>query len=852
MDTTRLPSASRFYRRMFLLSIGISAGTVGLTSVYLAALLRLAPGQWWGFAQITAGSFVVLAVAVNEVHKRMFAPVLFALDRRRHARLAPDELRRAFQGACDLPLRTFASGAFWWTLGGVMVAAGMKLRYDDFGAFPFAVMVAAASSGGLVTSLFNAFLVKRTCEPVRAWLGAELGDTGLRGGAARAVPLRHKLRASIAGVSLVLALFTVFLAHVRSRRPLEEHATRLQRALLADARASLASADAAGVAELGERARRLEIAERVARIGPGPGTAAPTWLGAEELRWIASGGEAGDSRGLDSPHVFAFVRLADGSAVVAATPWSRLPGAQSGSGVVFAAVLALAVAISWALASVLARDIGDAASQLRTQADRVASGDLRRGFVLESEDELGDLARSFERMVGWLRETVGRVAEAAEGVAVTARELEGVGSEVAEATAEQVSGVGSARGSVEELREAVAGIASQAASLGESVEESSSTGMELRATGEELNRTARSLSERVEEVRGALVEASARVAEVKGEAEALGRAAGETSSSMEEMASSLREVDAAAGEMGRLSGGVVEQAEVGRERVRQTIEGMEAIREAVEVAEGVMRGLGLRAREIGAIVDVIDEVADETNLLALNAAIIAAQSGESGRAFSVVADEIKELADRVMASTKEIAGLIQAVQEESAQAQAAIEGGARSVLSGVELSAQAGEALEAITASARSSGERVRSIAGAVREQSRAAGHVVGLMEGVREGVERIRTAGAEQERGHAVVGAAVGAMREVAGSVHRTTEEQARGAARIGESVEGVREATAAIHRRLREQSEACAQAAAGLGRVAGRTRTHEDSVRRMAEATRSLRERAASLRTDVERFAI
>jgi methyl-accepting chemotaxis protein len=291
---------------------------------------------------------------------------------------------------------------------------------------------------------------------------------------------------------------------------------------------------------------------------------------------------------------------------------------------------------------------------------------------------------------------------------------------------------------------------------------------------------------------------------------------------------------------------------VGRARVRQTIEGMEAIREAVEVAEGVMRGLGLRAREIGAIVDVIDEVADETNLLALNAAIIAAQSGEQGRAFSVVADEIKELADRVMVSTKEIAGLINAVQEESAQAQAAIEGGARSVLSGVELSAQAGEALEAITASARSSGERVRTIAQAVREQSRAAGHVVELMEVVREGVERIRRAGAEQEGGHAVVGAAMGSMREVAGSVHRTTQEQARGAATIGESIEGVRAATEAIHRRMLEQSEACAQAAAGLARVAGRTTIHEDSVRRMAEATRSLRERAASLHADVERFSI
>ena len=63
----------------------------------------------------------------------MFAPVLLALDRRRRGPLGPEELRRAFQSACDLPLRSFAPGAFWWTLGGLLVATGMKLRYEDFG-----------------------------------------------------------------------------------------------------------------------------------------------------------------------------------------------------------------------------------------------------------------------------------------------------------------------------------------------------------------------------------------------------------------------------------------------------------------------------------------------------------------------------------------------------------------------------------------------------------------------------------------------------------------------------------------------------------------------------------------------
>ena len=123
---------------------------------------------------------------------------------------------------------------------------------------------------------------------------------------------------------------------------------------------------------------------------------------------------------------------------------------------------------------------------------------------------------------------------------------------------------------------------------------------------------------------------------------------------------------------------MVKSAENGQAKVRQTIEGMNEIREATETAEQVIKSLGRRTKEIGAIVDVIDDVADETNLLALNAAIIAAQAGEHGRAFSVVADEIKDLADRVLASTKEIGTLISAVQEESGNAIGAIEKGTRS------------------------------------------------------------------------------------------------------------------------------------------------------------------------------
>jgi methyl-accepting chemotaxis protein len=321
---------------------------------------------------------------------------------------------------------------------------------------------------------------------------------------------------------------------------------------------------------------------------------------------------------------------------------------------------------------------------------------------------------------------------------------------------------------------------------------------------------------------------------------------------MEEMASSMREVDTSAEETARLSHEVVKSAESGQAKVSQTINGMEAIREATETAENVIRGLGRRTKEIGAIVDVIDDVADETNLLALNAAIIAAQAGEHGRAFSVVADEIKDLADRVLASTKEIGSLISSVQEESGNAIGAIEQGTRSVASGVDLSAEAGVSLEAITRASRDSGTRIAGIVAAVREQAKAASHVVELMERVRGGVDEIRSAATEQEKGNEIVYHGALAMREVAQQVRGTTEEQARGSGRIRESVDGVRDAVEQINSSLQEQSAACRSVVEFLEEVSSRTQSNEVSARRMDGATKELVREAEGLREEVHRFQV
>ncbi len=500
----------------------------------------------------------------------------------------------------------------------------------------------------------------------------------------------------------------------------------------------------------------------------------------------------------------------------------------------------------------LARDISEPAAALCEAAERLGSGDLRPMNLIESEDEMGQLSRAFDGMSVRLRSTIAGLAESADRLESQAQSLTPVCQTLSQATAEQEAGTRRAAVSMEQINSQVSGIAQSSQALNESVEESSSSILELGASGEELNDTASLLSSKVDEVSSSIEEMVASVKQVSENTESLSSAAEETSASMEEMASSLREVDTSVEEASRLSRTALERAEIGREKVRETIVGMEAIREATETAEEVIRNLHGRTVEIGAIVDVIDDVADETNLLALNAAIIAAQSGEHGRAFSVVADEIKDLAERVLASTKEIGGLIRNVQAESQKATDAIDRGSRSVASGVDLSAEAGMALEDITTASRDSGDRIGSIVSALREQAKAAGHVVGLMERVRGGVQEIRRAAAEQDRGNVVVYEGSITMREVALQVRGTTEEQARGSVRIRESVEGVRDAVERINEALQEQSQACAAAVEYLEEVRGRGQTHEEATRRVEGVAQELLAQSETLRAEVRRFRI
>ncbi|HYV03377.1 MAG TPA: methyl-accepting chemotaxis protein, partial [Blastocatellia bacterium] len=202
-----------------------------------------------------------------------------------------------------------------------------------------------------------------------------------------------------------------------------------------------------------------------------------------------------------------------------------------------------------------------------------------------------------------------------------------------------------------------------------------------------------------------------------------------TSSAVEEMAASMNQVSRNAEASAEAARRALDMAEHGDRSVRDTSEAMSRIDSAVLQTSDKMRLLGARSSEISEIIDLINDIAAQTNLLALNAAIEAAHAGEAGLGFSVVAEEIRKLAERSARATKDVATLIKSIQNETSEALSAMEAGMKEVKGGSSLASQASRALQDISAAVRQSSELIEEISAASDEQARVTSNLAGAMQ---------------------------------------------------------------------------------------------------------------------------
>ncbi|MCW8974992.1 MAG: methyl-accepting chemotaxis protein [Sedimenticola sp.] len=233
-------------------------------------------------------------------------------------------------------------------------------------------------------------------------------------------------------------------------------------------------------------------------------------------------------------------------------------------------------------------------------------------------------------------------------------------------------------------------------------------------------------------------------------------------SSINNMSSTIQQMSTDANESASVAQHSVEIAAKGNETVRRTINGMDTIREQIQETSKRIKRLGESSQEIGDIVELIDDIADQTNILALNAAMQAAMAGEAGRGFAVVADEVQRLAERSGNATKQIEALVKTIQADTNEAVSSMEATTTEVVAGAQLAEDAGEALKEIESVSNQISERIQRVADTAQTQSEEASRVNDTMSVIQE----ITT---QTSDGTNQTAASIGALADMADELQRS-----------------------------------------------------------------------------------
>ncbi|MBN1193378.1 MAG: methyl-accepting chemotaxis protein, partial [Coriobacteriia bacterium] len=275
---------------------------------------------------------------------------------------------------------------------------------------------------------------------------------------------------------------------------------------------------------------------------------------------------------------------------------------------------------------------------------------------------------------------------------------------------------------------------------------------QVRSSAESVTNAATQLSASSEEINASSMEISSSVQQIAHGAELQSRKVEETSAAMQQMTTTIQEVATRAVEASSTSDEAAKAAEVGEQATHEAIAKISEVRDAIQVLAGSVETLGQRSAEIGSIVDVITSIADQTNLLSLNAAIEAARAGESGRGFSVVAEEVRKLAEGSGKAAEQIGDLIKDVQQETAKALKYMEIGTAEVQVGATVVERSGDALRQISEAVTRTVTTAQEIAEATADQVRRTADVDRAMHDIAAVVEQNaasaqETAAAAQEQ---------------------------------------------------------------------------------------------------------
>ena len=408
------------------------------------------------------------------------------------------------------------------------------------------------------------------------------------------------------------------------------------------------------------------------------------------------------------------------------------------------------------------------ASLVKT-SEALAVGDVEQKVTVKSNDEIGQLASSYSKVVDYMKETASVVTKVADGDLAVEVKPRSDRDAFGNAFSQLLSGQ---RELIGKVKSVAANVSEASKQLTKAAEQTAQATQQITGTIQQVARGASEQSTSLQETATSVDQLSRAIDQIAAGSQEQAKAVDEATSVVEKVSAAIEAVTANAQAGAEEWDSTAGSAIGGAQKTHETVVGMDKIRKAMELVSARVTDLGERSGEIGKIVATIDDIAAQTNLLALNAAIEAARAGEQGRGFAVVADEVRKLAERSSVATKEIASLVNGTQSGVREAVTAMQQGSKEVEAGYKLAMDAGGALDDILSRSQNVKKQVAEISVAAQGLKNLGRDMVETIQKINKIVEENAAATEQMTASSSVVSRSVEATAGVAEENSAASEE--------------------------------------------------------------------------------
>jgi methyl-accepting chemotaxis protein len=486
-------------------------------------------------------------------------------------------------------------------------------------------------------------------------------------------------------------------------------------------------------------------------------------------------------------------------------------------------------------------------------AQKIASGELTHELELKGNDEIALLGKAINSMAFNLRDIISKIRTITDSVSYVTSNIASSSKGVLKIADDQKHSIESTAESVDALNNSIISVASSSGSLANSAEDTSSAIAEMKRSIESVAESANIVDDASQETSSSIEEMVTNIKQIAESLESLYAASDQIATSIDEVNTTVKEIEERATESVGLAENVsVSASEKGINAVNQAMRGIENIKNSVNALAESINSLGKRSGDIGKILKVINDVTDQTTLLSLNAAILAAQAGEHGKSFAVVADSIKNLADKTSSSTKEIADLIAAVQNETNSSIQMAAEGIKTVEEGLERVQGVNAALSSIIESSDESTTMSRAIQRATSEQSTVIKQITDSIKHMSDQVEHISLATQEQNKGSKFIIETTERLKEISHQVKLATTEQQEGSIHIIEAIENITKQVDVIAKDTQTQKTESGEIIQSIDVIKDSTNKLVSTSNDMSSTVNSLKEEADNLLSEIRKFKI